>query len=120
MGGLILLLKEPGIVLLLLQYLQHGFLQAATILLEHKVLNDEWDLVRETLAGPLEEGIRRVSGGGLGPGPAVAERSLGVLDVCVVALLRLVPIHPTPVFSIKPGEASVWAAQFYYLGIPSV
>lgn len=113
MGSLILLLKQPGIVLLLLQYLHHGFLQATAILLEHEVLNDERDLVGKTLAGPLEEGIRRVSGGGLGSRPVVAARSLGVLGACVVAVLRLGgPVHPTPVFRTKAGEASVWAPSF--------
>lgn len=76
-GGLSLLLKQPGVVFLLLQYLHHGFPQVIAILLEHKILNYEWDLVGETVAGFLEDGVRRLSCRDLGLRPVAAEKPGG-------------------------------------------
>lgn len=62
-GGLTLLLQQPRVVLPPLQYLHHGLLQQVAILSEHEILDDERDLVGQTVAGFLEEGVRRGAGG---------------------------------------------------------
>lgn len=100
--GLALLLEQPGILVLFLQDLHHGFLQVIAILLEHEILDYEWDLVGEPLAGLLEEAMRRVSWGGLAPRPVAAERSLGILDARRATLVSPgAPVHLPLVFSIK-------------------
>lgn len=97
LGCLTLLLEQPGVLLFFLQDLHHGFLQVVAVLLQHKVLNDERDLVGEPLAGLLEGGIRRVSWKGPGPRPVVAQRSPGfwmrALSVCEVLVVPPAPLQ---------------------------
>lgn len=104
-----LLLKQPGIVLCLLQKLHHGFLHLITILLEHKILNDERDLIGEPFAGFLEEGVRGVTWRGLwlqGQVPWIHAKSCG-------------PVHFHSVVTTNQGKDLFGSPHFHYPGIPS-
>lgn len=108
-GSCIAAPEAARIVLRLLQKLHHGFLHLITILLEHKILNDELDLITKAVCWFPGRGGKR----GQLEGSMVAGTS------SLIHAKSWGPVQLHSVVTTNQGKDLFGLPHFHYPGIPS-